>query len=368
MEIRIVRFKDVQKETWDSWVDYLDESTYLHSSFWINYCHLLLPIENCLSFAVLDSRENILGLCPLGVSDILYQGIRFKEASWNGSPLGAPAIENGFPPQRRRLVRQILGVLHSELKNYGVKRISLRRHPVNRLVANGRVGLSGQFELLSDGYMASPENTIIVDLNLEISTLNKGMTREQRKHISKSQRTGLTVKEFRGSCIGLEAHHDLYRMAHEKSAGGLTRPELSFAYMLDAARSGNASLFVAYNGEIPISYLYCGEHRDFAFGWSQVNVEEYEKEFSPRHLLEWSAVLSYKMRGFEYYEIGTRWYGPQIYNIPTSKELSIAAFKERYGGQLWPDITFEKYYDKTLFKTLVDRSIAEFVNSGYFEN
>ena len=67
-----------------------------------------------------------------------------------------------------------------------------------------------------------------------------------------------------------------------------------------------------------------------------------------------------------YYEVGTRWYGPQIYKVPSPKELSIAAFKERYGGQLWPDLTFEKIFDKDLFLLRYESAMREFLESDYF--
>ena len=75
-----------------------------------------------------------------------------------------------------------------------------------------------------------------------------------------------------------------------------------------------------------------------AFGWSQVNVDQYEKEYSPRHFLEWQAILHYKKRGFTWYEIGERYYGPQY----TEKEISISVFKERYGGLQLPKIHWKK--------------------------
>jgi hypothetical protein len=366
VELQISRFEDVPNETWDRWTGLLQDGTYLHSSFWLDYCHATLAPGDCLSFAVLDSHEEIQAICPLGISESECDGVAFKEASWGGAPLALPAIRRVLPTQRRRLVRSVFEVFHSEMKERGVGRSFLRRHPVSNVVLQNGGPSTGEVEALSAGYFGNAQNTIVLDLDLSVEELNGGMTREQRKHLYQSQRAGLTVREFRGESPELDQVHGLYRLAHVESAGRLTRPGRSFDYMAEAAKNGQASLFAAFINDIPISFLYCGEYGKFAFGWSQVNVGEYEKEFSPRHFLEWSAILTYKQRGFAYYELGARWYGPQIYKIPSPKELSIAAFKERFGGQLWLDMTFERYFDVDLFRRRYDSAMREFLDSDYF--
>jgi len=366
VDLQIKRFEDVPNETWDRWVGSVYDGTYLHSSFWLDYCHATMEPGDCLSFAVLDSREEILAICPLGISESECDGVVFKEASWGGAPLALPAIMSGLPAQRRRLVRTVFEVLHDEMKERGVGRSFLRRHPVPNIVLKNCGLAVGEVEALSAGYFCNAQNTIVMDLGLTDEELNKGMTREQRKHLYQSQRAGLTVREFRGESPELNQVHDLYRLAHLESAGMLTRPGRSFDYMAEAAKNGQACLFAAFVNDTPISFLYCGEYGNLAFGWSQVNVEEYEKEFSPRHFLEWSAILAYKERGFTHYELGARWYGPQIYKIPSPKELSIAAFKERFGGQLWLDLTFERYFDQDLFRRQHEAAMREFLESGYF--
>ncbi|MBI4283293.1 MAG: GNAT family N-acetyltransferase [Chloroflexi bacterium] len=261
----------------------------------------------------------------------------------------------------------VFDILHQEIKRWGAARILLRRHPISIGVLNGDGLPIGQVEALSAGYFCQVQNTIVADLSLPVEDLNRGMTREQRKHLYQSERRGLEIREFHGDCKDMSEMHRLYQHAHMRSASGLTRPQKSFDYMLDSARNGHATLFVAFMKESPVSFLYCGEFASFAFGWSQVNLDEYEKENPPRHLLEWTAILSYKRRNFKFYEIGTRWYGPQLYKIPSAKELSIAFFKERYGGQLWPDMVFERFLDQDLFCTQYDLLVQEFLKSGYFE-
>jgi hypothetical protein len=72
----------------------------------------------------------------------------------------------------------------------------------------------------------------------------------------------------------------------------------------------------------------------------------------------------YRDRGFRFYEVGTRWFGPQRAFVPSSKELSIGVFKERYGGELWPELEFEKYYDRDLFARVEAQRLARHVAAG----
>ena len=89
-----------------------------------------------------------------------------------------------------------------------------------------------------------------------------------------------------------------------------------------------------------ISFLFCGIQNNFSAGWSQVNLEQYEKEYMPRHILEWQAILMLKKFGVKFYEIGERFYKTQSYN-PSEKEISISDFKEKFGGIFYPKIYYE---------------------------
>jgi hypothetical protein len=130
--------------------------------------------------------------------------------------------------------------------------------------------------------------------------------------------------------------------------------------MYDSLSTGDASLFIAFIENTPISYLFCGEFELMAFGWSQVNDDAYELEYSPRHLLEWSAMMFYKKINFKYYEVGERYYGAQLFHTPSEKEISISVFKERFGGILLPKIKWTGYLDQGLLKDDYDKGLNEF--------
>jgi hypothetical protein len=119
--------------------------------------------------------------------------------------------------------------------------------------------------------------------------------------------------------------------------------------MLEAAKAGTATLFVNFVDRRPASYLFCGEYAGMAFGWSQANDPSFTDSGQPlRHLLEWQAMLEYRRRGFAFYDLGDRPFPLQYPNRPSSKELSIAEFKERFGGFLLPKVHWRGHADASV--------------------
>ena len=88
-----------------------------------------------------------------------------------------------------------------------------------------------------------------------------------------------------------------------------------------------------------ISFLYCGVFKDFAWGWSQVNKEGFEKKYMPRHYLEWKAIQYFKQKSYSYYELGENF--KKKGNNFTKKEISITEFKEKYGSSNYPKSSFQ---------------------------
>ena len=69
-------------------------------------------------------------------------------------------------------------------------------------------------------------------------------------------------------------------------------------------------------------------------------MDKYEKEYMPRHLLEWETILYYKKNLFSHYELGERFFN-QKQNKITKKEITISEFKEKYGSDYFPKPFFK---------------------------
>ena len=364
MNMRQVLFEEVEPKAWDAWVAQIPDATYLHSSMFLRFLRTLIPTQQHRSFACLDDTERPLALCPLAISDVSIEGQPSREASWNGAPLGAPVFGEMPPRSKRRLQQQIFADYHDQLAASRVIRIVVRHHPVSlRVMAGG--SLISPFEILAQGYVCQPQNTVVIELEHPESQLTGELHPSQRKHIAQTKRRGLVIRAYRGAGAETAEAFTRYQEAHRLAAGKPTRPLESFRLMQDLLSEEQATLFVAWADHTPMSFLYCGEFQGMAFGWSQANVKAYEELYSPRHLLEWEAILHYRQRGFRFYEVGTRWFGPQPYYVPTRKELSIAEFKQRFGGVFLPDLVFERVVDRALCESLYRHRLEAFVSATF---
>lgn len=353
MDMTLRRFDEMAPDEWDAHLERFPSATYLHSSFWLRFCHGLVPPETRRTFMLFDNRGEPQAVCPLGVTTISEGDTSVREASWGGSGMGVPCVAPLASVQRRRLLREAHALMETEAAALGAQRIRLRRHAIQRAVLDGDSAPRSQMETLAFEYTCLPQNTLILDLTRSMDALAADMNQEQRKNIRHGERQGLRIEFASGGSANLRDLFDGYTAAHVTASGRQTRPTETFEAMLSALERRHASLFVAFSGDIAVSHLFCGEWNGLAFGWSQANRDEFERELKPRHLLEWSTIAEYKRRGFRFYEIGTRWYGPQWYKVPSEKELSIAFFKERFGGDLWPNLSFEKYLDHRLMENVL---------------
>lgn len=363
MEIR--KFCDIENGEWDSHIYKLPDSTYMHSSWWINYLNAINGKEKDRSFIILEGGK-ILCACPLAISESSFNGVDYLSASFSGSPNPYPAMVELPATQRRRLLRKVFDMVDETLMPCNVKMIEFCKHPVNINFLRGDLDNNYQAEAIALGYIGYMKNTIIVDLIKSEEMLLSEMTFFQRKHIRKSAKQGLLVRELRGHSEFIDRSFDDFQAAHFKSAGRLTRPQESWDIMKELLKKEKATLFVASIDGHEISYLYCGEFGNFSFGWSQVNLDEYQDAYLPRHLLEWEAMISYKRRGFRYYEVGIRYGSPQMQYFPTDKEITISQFKERYGGKLYPYLFFEKFLDKELFASIYRERLGRISSSVCF--
>jgi len=359
--LKTVSRHEVSDTQWDEWVGELSDSHWLHSAAMLRYYDAFDPGGPAdRSFAVFDASGQLVAVCPFRVSHREEAGRPMVEATFCGTPCGQPSLKFGPPNERRRVAREVFGLIDEQCRSQGVQRIVLRK-PATSIRTQTDPHPIYALEAQENGYQGFAQSVLVVDLRKSQDELLALMTSEQRKHIRQTMRKGVSVRVRCGETSAtaeLDAYFAAYRHAHFLSAGRNTRPEKTWELMREYLETGMATLFVASAGEAPISFLYCGEFHGIAFGWSQVNREEYEKQYSPRHLIEWFAINHYRARGLAFYEIGERFKCPSLWHTPTAKEITIATLKERFGGEPWPEYVFEKYYDLGLQDDVYARRYA----------
>ena len=361
MNYNLIFYKDIHKNDWDAYVKEMPDAGFHHSWSWINYISKFSNIRENLSFVYLDDDKSVLAICPLAVS-YNQTGDHF-ELSFGGNPCATPLVASVKPSLRRKILDEIVNRILSFSREFNVKKISLIWDPLVKNFCSDSSIHRNNFELLRYQMQYYVENIVVVSLDLPEDILFENVSKYQRRHIKKTEKKGVIIKvlNIENNKADIKEYFSLFQEAHLKSAGKMTRPQETWDAMFDCLLAGDASLFIAFIEDIPISYLFCGEFELMAFGWSQVNDDKYESDYSPRHLLEWNAMMFYKKQNFKYYEVGDRYYGSQFFHTPTEKEISISVFKERFGGMMLPKIKWTGYLDQELLAAEYTNGMGEFL-------
>ena len=363
MPFKTVLFGNLDRLSWNRWVSGLPDASYAHSWDYLRFMSLLPGLHSHESFVAFESETAPLAIVPLALSTT---GATTELAFPQSTPLPAPALARLKPSARRRLLDEIVGKIEDAGLAGDAKRCTFRGFSTTEACADhDPQALTFLFELLRYPLVLQTTTTLCVDLALNEETLMDNLSKYRRRHILRAARDGQQVRVY-------NAHHeprkirewfDAFHRAHCDSAGRETQSQPCWDAMADAVEAGFGSLFVSYLGDEAISFLYCGEFGRVAYGWSQANRREFEAEHAPRHLLEWEAIRHYKARDFGLYEIGDRYRWAQPFHDPSPKEVSIAEFKERYGGFLLPKTLWMGYFDRRLMEADLSLSYSEMIRA-----
>ena len=365
MKFDIVHYVDVGKDEWSGYLNEIPEAGYHHSWQWMSFISNFTGFTKNLSFLLFEHEEKKLSaICTLAVS---FNALaKYNEISFGGNYCATPLVADVKPNIRRKILDEVFQMIQFYANQYNVKKILMIWDPLVRSLINDSSFHRNQFELQRYGLFYVVKNYLSVDLSLPVETLVENISKYHRRHINRSGKKGVTIKifnqQYQSSLI--PEYFGMYKKAHFISSGRLTRPQETWDLMRNGLITGEASLFVAFVNAEPISFLYCGEFEGMAFGWSQVNIDEYEVRYSPRHILEWNAILYYKENKFRYYELGARHFTPQPFDIPTNKEISVSVYKERFGGFMLPKIFWTGYFDGDVMASEVNAQLNNYLSAS----
>lgn len=346
MQTKTLSFADLDRESWNQLVARIPDASYAHAWDYLNFHRLAPGLLAHESFVALENDETPLVVVPLAVSAC---GEGTELAFPRSTPLPAPAVARVKPSVRRQLLDDAMRRVDDLARAHGAQRCVFGGFPASTAcAARDPEAAARQFELLRYPFVLQTTATLCVDLSLDRAVLTENLSKYHRRHIVRAAKAGQAVRIYTAghNPEQVRARLDDFHLAHRAAAGRETQSQACWDVIAVAAEAGCGTLFVNFFGETPLSYLYCAEFGRVAVGWSQANVPEHEAEHSPRHLLEWEAMMHYQARGFGLYEVGERFQWPQPFHVPTHKEITIADFKERYGGFVLPKTYWVGYYDR----------------------
>lgn len=364
--MKIERFCDLAPEAWDEACHQMGVTSPCHTWDVLDYYAKSCSAEN-LSFLLRNDQGQRIAVCPLflAAENFPELGIR-KVSSIAGAPLPSPLLCRSSDENRiRRNLRELDDAINAMCDTHDIVCTRYVYRSYSYIQRDSHFfDTGGLFDLLALGYIPTVFQSVALDLRREKIELESELSKYHRKEIRKAQSEGqrTVAIDSKTDRRNIENYFAGYQAAHFAAAGRITRPQASFDAMLAMLFSDKATLFVNKFGDIPISYLYCGQRHGVACGWSQVNVFP-AKVASPRHFLEWSAINHYSDQNYILYDVGPKYYVGQIGIDVSDKQLSIGFFKERFGGVLSPEVHYKKFYDKEFCRFELGRDFDSYLNS-----
>tara|TARA_Y100000389_G_scaffold204052_1_gene254706 strand:- start:1080 stop:2096 length:1017 start_codon:yes stop_codon:yes gene_type:complete len=334
MNFKIKEINNFTMTSWDSLVAELDgplqNCTYNNLNFYSSF-------EKIKNISIAVYHENKLtAIFPMAVN-LNYKKIKL---SFGNNLIFSPVFFDKITPSFRKRI-------YNYLFNFLKKKFNLKKLKIDILVSsvyfkNNKATLSSknQFELMRFSKHYIVHNTLIIDLEKDENELLSNMSKYHRRNIIRASK----IKNLKLVILDNKDRNDVkkkfteFRKYHKISAGRVTRPLKTWKIMLKKILDNEADLFSLKLDNKIISYLYCSKLYNFAWGWSQVNLKEYEY-LSPRHILEWNAMKYYKNNQFKFYEIGELFFEQKNFK-PTLKEKTISEFKEKFGSDMYPKVVY----------------------------
>jgi len=207
--------------------------------------------------------------------------------------------------------------------------------------------------LQKHGFLDASISTNVIDLAPPEDALLRRM-RHGHESVIKSRMKDflLTVVDHKNPDFNL---HEQYRQTHHKDAGRVTRPMESFSLQFDTVKADEAALFCLDHKGKKAAFAYFYHGKTSAYYGSAAMDPDFTESNGAYHWLMWEAIRYYKKRGLKHLETGWQQFGPQIFDQPSEKDISISLFKRGFGGANIPLMRGVKYYDKAL----LEKEVAE---------
>tara|TARA_B100001996_G_scaffold172043_1_gene131265 strand:- start:782 stop:1801 length:1020 start_codon:yes stop_codon:yes gene_type:complete len=335
--MKLIKFQELDKKRWNDNLSSMSGN--LHYATWqiIEYFSEFEKVEN-LSFSLFEGKK-CLAMIPLGVTK---SEDGKNTLSFGNSYCTSPVVNKNLSNyEARKLQTNIRLFVEETGKKNCANFYKLRSHPVYFEQNKPLISSANQFYQLKWAEEFFVHNTIIIDLNYSLDSIWNDFSKYHKKNIKKISNKNLkfNVLNKKSKKTLIDEQFKKFKNAHFRSAKRMTRSNSSWSKMKDMILNGESILFYMTHKNVEISYLYCGTYKKFSWGWTQVNLDEFEKEFMPRHILEWLTIKYFKKQKYKFYEIGERYFSYKNFK-PTEKEESISEFKEKFGGKVYPRVYF----------------------------
>ena len=299
------------------------------------------------SFVAINKLGSVLAICPL----YLEQYGDEKRLSYRGEyleALRAPLITGDISQKNRDMIRRALfGEIDRIAQQNGAVKCNFIVDPLC-----GDSHREGYNYLSRYGYLDASLTTILIDLRKDLTSLWKDLRASYKSLIKKSQRMYKIVVLDANSIT--KEKFLAYADIHHKAAGRITRPQRTFDVQYEMLLSNNACLIGVEIGGSWAGFAYFMHSEYSAYYGSGAEDPEIETKTPLGPVMQWTAIEYYAGKGCRYIELDNQYFGPQFFECPSTKDMTISFFKRGFGGSLKPLYRGVKYYDKRVMAAELD--------------
>ena len=297
-----------------------------------------------LSFVVVGPDGKPVAICPLYLEN--YAGIlRFAYRGEFLESLRTPLIGLQYQSkQGKGIENELFETIEKLAVEYNVQKCNFLIDPLCAIYEDEHFN-----DLTRFGYIDASISTQIIDLNKSKESLWMDLRKSYKALINKADKT---FEIFLMDCNNPDNEiHEQYRLLHYKAAGRVTRPLETFHTQFEMLKNDEAMLIGIKHKEHYVSLSYFIHFNKTAYYASEADDPEIETPVTYGPLCQWKAMEYYKARGFDYIELDNQQFGPQIFDHPSKKDLSISMFKRGFGGKTFPLFRGIRYFDNNLLRT-----------------
>lgn len=327
-------YKEFTQKSWDQILQNIAPRAYTHEYDLVGFYCSFDAVQN-LSFMLFNEGE----ACA-----IIVLGIYKNNLTFSATPCPIPLISSKYNEStKRKIANEIIKYVVEIASKFSAQDCFFNAHPCAYV---SRDVVTSKDTFLFQNFFS--EVRIVNRLMFNFSLINDNTetislaSKYHKRNINRSIKKGIKLKVFDASSDKDETKNTFNLMikAHVNSAGCHTRNIETWEWMLKRIYHNESNLFVAFTeNDVPISFLYVGHSfmLKSAWGWTQVNIDEYEKYWMPRHFLEYSAIDFYRKNSFVFYDLG-------IYSVDSDdrKLSNISSFKQKFGSESYVQINLSK--------------------------
>ena len=359
--MEIVYNKDPRfKSLWEKFLHRNIDVSPFYSLAWMEYQIVYSEdrYKDDFSFVAIDASGSVAAICPL----YLEQYGDKKRLSYRGEyleSLRAPIVANDLSAKSRHKIRQLLfDEIDQIARRTGAVKCNLIIDPLCGDSQRERYNYLTRYD-----YLDASLTTVLIDLHKSTSELWKELRSSYKALINKSERIykifvmdadSITRPQFEAYC---EVHH--------KAAGRVTRPQRTFDIQYEMLQNNQACLIGVEIDGTWASFAYFLNSKYSAYYGSGAEDPELVTKTPLGPVMQWAAIKHYAEVGLRYLELDNQYFGSQLFECPSPKDMSISFFKRGFGGSLTPLYRGIKYYDRDAMAAELD-ALKNALVANYF--